>query len=117
MGEMNDLFGFVSIIVTGCGIYALYAYVMMRKNGTINEVLLLGKNYTERMCKDKEGFLKKALPAVLAFAAAAILYGVVDVIHCYVTPLKIIDPVCGVIFMAVLVWYMVYTTKLKKEYF
>lgn len=56
MDDMNSMFGFVSIIVLGCGIYALYAYFMMKKNGHINETLLLGKSYSEYMCKDKETF-------------------------------------------------------------
>lgn len=29
---MNDVFGFVSLIVLGCGVYTLYAYIKMKKN-------------------------------------------------------------------------------------
>ena len=42
---MNDVFGFVSLIVLGCGIYTLYAYIKMKKTGEINEILLLGNAY------------------------------------------------------------------------
>ena len=28
---MNDVFGFVSLIVLGCGIYTLYAYIKIKK--------------------------------------------------------------------------------------
>ena len=34
---MNDVFGFVSLIVLGCGVYTLYAYIKMKKTGEINE--------------------------------------------------------------------------------
>lgn len=39
----ENVFGFVSIMAFGCGIYGLYAYIQMRKSGSINETLLLGK--------------------------------------------------------------------------
>lgn len=117
MDDMNNMFGFVSVMVLGCGIYALYAYFKMKKDGHINETLLLGKSYSEYMCKDKEAFLGKSLPAVLAFAVVSLVYGAIDVVHCYVRPLGMIDVVSGVIFLAVVIWYMVYTTKLKKKYF
>ena len=51
---MDDFFGIISVIVFGCGIYGFYAYFQMKRDGHINETLLLGKSYTEQMCKDKE---------------------------------------------------------------
>ena len=52
---MNDIFGFVSLIVLGCGIYTLYAYIKMKKTGEINEILLLGNAYVAKKCKNKKG--------------------------------------------------------------
>ena len=49
---MNDIFGFVSLIVLGCGIYTLYAYIKMKKTGEINEILLLGNAYVAKKCKN-----------------------------------------------------------------
>ena len=51
---MNDVFGFVSLIVLGCGIYTLYAYIKMKKTGEINEILLLGNAYVAKKCKNKK---------------------------------------------------------------
>ncbi len=115
--RMDSMFGFVSWIVLGCGIYGIYAYIKMRKDGHINETLLLGKSYMESMCKDKEAFLKKAMPAVLVFGVTAIAYGLIDVIHYFVKPIPILDYIGMAAFLIMLVWYMVYTGKLKKEYF
>ena len=78
--SMNSVFGFIGILAVGCGIYCLYAYFNMKKDGHINETILLGKSYSEKMCKDKEAYLKKALPAVLGFGIVSILYGIVDCI-------------------------------------
>jgi hypothetical protein len=113
----DSVFGFVSVLVFGCGIYGLYAYIKMKKDGHINETLLLGKNYMEHMCKDRETFVKKALPAVLVFGIAATVYGTIDMIHCFVAPIPVIDYIGLAVFIITLVWYMVYTSKLKKKYF
>ena len=113
----ESVFGFVSIMAFGCGLYGLYAYIRMKMDGHINETLLLGKKYSEHMCRNKEEFVKKALPAVLVFGIVTTAYGVIDMIHCYVKPIQAVDSAGLVIFLGMLVWYMVYTTKLKNKYF
>lgn len=114
---MDEMFGFVSVIVLGFGLYSFYAYIQMKKGGPISEVLLLGKSYNEYQCKDKAAFLNKALPAVLIFASACVIYGAIDFVHCYVYPMRVVDLIGMVVFLAVLVWFLVYTGKLKKMYF
>lgn len=113
----DSIFGFVSIIILGCGIYSLYAYIKMKKDGHINVTLLLGKGYMEYQCKNKEEFMAKALPAVLLFGIVSMIYGIIDTIHYYVMPMGIADTIAMVVFLVVLVGYMVYTSKLKKQYF
>ena len=104
--SMNSVFGFIGILAVGCGIYCLYAYFNMKKDGHINETILLGKSYSEKM-----------LPAVLGFGIVSILYGIVDCIHWYVNPMEMVDTVGGILFMAALVVFAVYTMQLKKKYF
>lgn len=111
------MFGMISILILGCGVYGFYAYFKMKKDGHINEVLLLGKSYTEQMCKDKEAFSKKALPAILIFAVVTTLYGAIDAIHYFVMPLDVLDWIGMAVFLVMLVWFMIYTTQLKKKYF
>lgn len=114
---MDSMFGAISLMILGGGIYSLYAYITMKKEGHINEVLLLGKGFTEYMCKDKKAYMEKALPAVLIFGVVTTLYGAVDAIHYFVTPIFILDMIAMAAFVVVLIWFMVYTTKLKKKYF
>lgn len=114
---MDSMFGAISILILGCGIYGLYAYLKMKKDGHINEVLLLGKNYTERMCKDKEAYMQKAVPAVLIFGIISTLYGAIDAIHFFVMPIQILDWIAMAVFLIMLFWFMVYTTKLRNKYF
>ena len=114
---MDNVFGAFSILFLGCGIYGFYAWIKMKKTGEINETLLLGRNYSEYDCKDKAGYLTKALPAVLVFAITATLYGLIDMIHYYVTPMQTADTIAMVVFLVVIIWFMLYTSKLRKIYF
>ena len=58
-----------------------------------------------------------SMPAVLGFGIVSILYGIVDCIHWYVNPMEMVDTVGGILFMAALVVFAVYTMQLKKKYF
>ena len=117
MDNMDSIWGFIGVIVLACGVYAIYAYIKMKTTGEINASLLLGKDYIYKKCKDKDAFTKKAGPALLGFGIVALVYGVIDVIHCYVYSMEIVDTVGMVVFFIVLVWFAVYTSKIKREYF
>lgn len=117
MDNMDSIWGIIGIIVLACGLYAIYAFIKMKTTGEINASLLLGKEYTYKKCKNKEAYVKKAGPALLVFGIVALVYGIIDVIHCYVYPMTVVDTVGMVIFFVVLVVFAVYTTKIKKEYF
>ncbi len=117
MENMNSIWGFIGIIVFACGIYAIYSYIRMKKDGEINASILLGKDYIYKTCKDKDGYIKKVGPALLVFGLAALIYGILDMIHCYVYSMTIVDTVGMAIFFVVLVWFAVYTAKLKSKYF
>ncbi|MGC4018263.1 MAG: hypothetical protein QM793_02845 [Muricomes sp.] len=114
---MDSMFGTISLLILGCGIYSLYAYVTMKRDGHINSVLLLGKGVSEYTCKDRKAFVQEALPAVLVLGIVSTLYGAVDAIHYFVMPILILDIIAMAAFVIVLIWYMIYTTKLRKKYF
>ena len=116
MDNMDSIWGFIGVIVFACGVYALYAFIKMKMTGEINATLLLGKDYIYKKCKNKDAFIKKAGPALLVFGIVALVYGAIDVIHCYVYSMEIVDTVGMIVFFIVLVAFAVYTTKLKREY-
>lgn len=117
MDDMQSMWGFIGIIVFFCGIYALYAFIKLKRSGEINATLLLGKEYLYKKCKDKENYTRKAGAALLIFGIVSTVYGILDVIHCYVYQMTVVDTVGMVIFFVVLIWFAVYTTKLKRMYF
>lgn len=117
MGNTDSIWGFIGIVVFACGIYALYSYIKMKKDGEINASILLGKDYMYKKCKNKEEYIHKAGPALLAFGMVSLIYGALDIIHCYVYQMAVVDTVGMIIFFIVLVWFAVYTAKLKNKYF
>ena len=117
MDDMYGMWGFIGVIAFCCGIYALYAFIQMKRSGEINASLLLGKEYVYKKCKNKEAYIQKAGPALLVFGIVALVYGILDVIHCYVYTMTVVDTVGMVVFFIVLVWFAVYTSKIKREYF
>ena len=51
MENVNSIWGFIGIIVFACGVYAIYSYIKMKKDGEINASILLGKDYIYKKCK------------------------------------------------------------------
>ena len=70
-----------------------------------------------KKCKDKEAYIAKTAPALLVFGLVSVIYGVIDVIHCYVHTMTIIDTVAMIIFLIVLIWFGVYTRNLRNRYY
>lgn len=117
MDNMNSIWGFIGIIVLACGIYAVYSFIKMKSTGEINASLLLGKDYVYKKCRNKDEYIHRAGPALLIFGIVSSVYGILDIIHCYVYSMPAADTAGMVIFFIVLVWFAVYTSKLKREYF
>lgn len=114
---MGDISVLISIFVLGCGLYCLYAAYMMKKDGTINKTILLGKDVNVNKCKDKEAYMKAVMPKVIALGIVATLSGAADLINLYVVPIGIVTYIVMAIFIVVLIWYAVATAKAAKKYF
>ena len=118
---MTNLFDFISLIFLGCGLYCLYGWYKMKTDGEINEVLLLGKHANVGKCKDKKAYLSKVMPAVLIFGIVTTIYGGVDALNAFVLDgnltVNVIDNILMGIFAITFIWYIVYTSRLRKQFF
>lgn len=115
--DVDNVFGAIGVIILACGLYCFYAYYKMVKTGEPSDVILLSKGDATRACKDKPAFMAKAKPLVLMLSAVTTLYGIIDVVNSYVTPMAMVDTVAGIIFFIVLIIYMVQTQKIKRQYY
>ena len=118
---MNNIFDFISLMFLGCGLYCLYGWYKMKISGEINEVLLLGKHANAGKCKDKKAYLSKVMPAVLIFGIVTTIYGGVDALNLFVfdrdPTVTIIDNILMGIFGITFIWYIIYTSRLRKQFF
>ena len=91
MGNTDSIWGVVGIIVFLCGIFAIYSAIKMKTSGDINASLLLGKDYMYKTCKNKEAYIRKQGRLLLYSRFVAAVYGAIDIVHCFVYPMGIID--------------------------
>lgn len=110
MDTMGGFFGFLGL---ACGIYVLYAWYQMKTTGEINATILLPKSENPNRCKDKKAYIQAVLPKLLVLGISAVAYGVIDIIGVEGTALWVVLAV----FMAILLWFGVTTSKLYKKYF
>ena len=110
-------YGVLGIAALCCGIYALYSAARMKRTGEISASALLGKECTEKRCKDTKTYIRRAMPALIVFGVAAVIYGVIDLISCYIYSMVLVDLAGIMVFLLVIIGFAVYTTQLKKIYF
>lgn len=114
---MTDITSWVGIVVFACGLYCIYAAVMMKVKGEINQSILLGKDYQFKKCKDKEGYIKEMFPHLCLFAVVTTLSGLIDMINSYVTDIFVINIVMMVIFVVELLIFSRASLKMKRKYY
>lgn len=103
--DYNSFFSFVDIIVFGGGFYALYAAWMLKREGKINQTLMLFKDTDINACKDLQGFANYMAPKLSALGAAMIVYGGISMLDTYVLDIDTLFFVVLGIFFLVLIWY------------
>ena len=110
-------YGVLGIAALCCGIYALYSAVSMKRAGVISASGLLGKECTQNRCKDTKAYIRKAVPALIVFGIVAVIYGIIDLVSCYIYSMVLVDLAGIMVFLLVIIGFAVYTTQLKKIYF
>lgn len=114
---MNDFTMLLGIFMLGCGIYCLYAAVMLKTKGIINKTILLGKDTDPRKCKDKEGYINCVFPKTLALGIVCTVYAATDLINTFVVEIPALWYIMLAAFLIVLIWFGASTSKAAKKYF
>lgn len=112
-----EVYALLSAMVIAFGLYIFYAYFSMKKGGPVNNSLLAGNECREGKCKNETAYRARTLPAVLVFAIVTTAFGVIDMINYLVKRLGVWHKVALAVFFITLLWYMVYTAKMKRLYF
>lgn len=117
MSNMEQIWGFLGIVVFLAGLYAFRSFLLLKRDGKVDAGILLGKDLNWKKCKDPGAYTEKLAPALLIFSIAAIAYGVIDVIHCFVWQMPAVDMIAMLVFVCVLILFGVYTGRLKQRFF
>ena len=102
----------MDLLFAGAGLYALYAYYLLKTKGEITTSILMSKDVDIRKCKDIEGYKVFVAPKILIFGAAALLYGILGLVNSYVSPVPgVLYTAAMVLFFVILIWFAFQTKK------
>ena len=71
---MDNVWIIMDLLFAGAGLYAIYAYYLLKTKGEITTSILMSKDVDIRKCKDIEGYKAFVAPKLLIFGIAALLY-------------------------------------------
>ena len=109
---MDNVWSIMELLFAGAGLYAIYAYYLLKTKGEITTSILMSKDVDIRKCKDIEGYKAFVAPKILIFGIAALLYGILGLVNSYVSPIPgALYASAMVLFFAVLVWFAFQTRK------
>lgn len=115
---MNSFDLIWGIVGTVCGIYCIVGWYRMVKKGIICTTVLLPKDINVRKCKNQEEYRKKAAPKLLVLGIALQIVGIFDFVTTYTETRTNLGVWISLgILLIVLVWFMITTSRLRKEYF
>ena len=115
--DTNSMFGFIDIIVVGCGAYGIYSWYMLVKKLEIKRTFLLGNSTMPEDCKDIQGFADFIGTKLLIFSIVMMLFGGISAINDYVQSVGDVIWFFMALFMAMLVWYCVQLRKADQLFF
>ena len=85
--DTGSMFGFMDIIVLGCGVYGIYSWYMLVKKQEIKKAFLLGGDSRVEECTDFQGFADCIGSKLLIVSIAMIVFGAVSAVNDYVQSL------------------------------
>lgn len=112
--EFDSMFGLIAL---ASGIYCLYSAFMMKKTGVANTTIVVDKETAKKKCKDIGAFLVMVIPPTFILGGVTTVYGAVSLISVYVVECTIAVFIMLALTMAVLIWFVVVTSKAKKKFY
>lgn len=117
MDTTYSMFGFIDLVVCGCGVYGLYSWYMLVKKHKILKTFLLGADTNPEQCKDLDGFATFMGPKIMILSIVLLAFGGLSAYNSYVQPVGAIVWVGMAIFFVVIIWYCVQLKKADGIYF
>lgn len=113
----GSMFGFMDLIVIGCGVYGIYSWYKLVKEHEIKKAYLVGGTSQPSDCKDVPAFADFMGTKLLILSLGMIIFGGVSAINDYVQSVGAIIWVLMAIFLALIIWYCVQLRKADQMFF
>ena len=103
--DTNSMFGFMDLIVLGCGVYGIYTWYMLVKKNQIIKAFLVGGDLRPEDCVDIPGFANYIEKKLMFTSIIMIVFGAVSAYNDYVQSIGPVIWVAMGAFLAILIWY------------
>lgn len=110
---MDDMF---NIIILLGGVYILYAAVMLKTKGVINQGVMASRNQRPENCRDLEGFKAYMFPRTLGMGAFTVLVGMFSTVRPLLFSSAIPEYILILAFFGYLMYYIQCVRKAEKVY-
>ena len=113
----GSMFGFIDMVVLGCGLYGIYSWYLLLYKKEIKKMFLLGGDYQPEGCSDIDGFAKAMGTKLLIVSIAMILFSGLSLYNDNVASVGVFYWIALVLFLVLLTWYSAMLRKYNKQYF
>lgn len=113
----GSMFGFIDMVVLGCGLYGIYSWYLLLYKKEIKKMFLLGGDYQPEGCSDIDGFAKAMGTKLLIVSIAMILFSGLSMYNDNVASVGVFYWIALVLFLVLLTWYSAMLRKYNKQYF
>lgn len=110
-----DAANIFDLLISLCGLYLIYAAVVMKKDGRIVNGIVSKENIADGM-RNKEGFIKYMFGKIMLLGITATLAGIIGIVNTKLEGPAYISLIGTIVFFAALVLFTVASGKAKKKY-
>ena len=108
----SSVWTLLDIIFIGAGLYAFYAFYLMKTKNEVKTNILLSNDVDIKKCKDLKGYISFIAPRTVIFAASCTIYGVTGIINSYVVEVpSVLYTALMIILFIIIVWFAFQTKK------
>ncbi len=99
--------GFVDMLFAASGIYLIYTALMAKKTGTVSANTMLGKNISEKVIKDKLGFIEYMYKRILLAGILIVIAGMINLYNDYFVFSNALTWIASAIILAAIIIYVI----------
>lgn len=102
----TSFYGVMDLLITLCGAYVIYQYIIMASSHTIRQNMLMPKDLDVKKCKDVEGYIRFIGVRQIGFGATAVICGIIGLVQDFMGVYNMPVSIGSIIvFLLFCIWY------------